>query len=164
MGPLNDSYDFQRDAPSNAQSAFSRHPQRMLFAANTEFFRLVSIQDKNTKGNETFGSPWWFTRSTLHRIIQKSDPKFLGISDIARIRLGVPSSINPHMDWLCVIYLTHSVFGWIGMASRQLASDKANIYYGAGEEQVFLPNLASSSAMSSNFAKMRYFGMCPEYF
>lgn len=164
MGTLNYGYVFQRDAPPNAQIAFSRYPQRTLFAANTEFFRLVSIKDKNIKGNETFGSPWWLTRSALHRIIKRSDQKLLGISDVARIRLGVPKSINPNMDWLCVIYLTQRAFGWIGIASRQLASEKANIYYAAGEEQVFLPNLASSSAMSSDFAKMRFFGMCPEYF
>lgn len=132
-----------------------------------EFRRFITAENRRTgeRGNLIFGSPWWFTKETFQRLIARSDPRGLGIGDVARIDLAVPKEFNAKMEWICVIYLTQSVYGWSGKAARQLATDRANIYFGGGAEQVFLPNLASDpSATASRYARMRFFGMCPEYF
>ncbi len=69
------------------------------------------------------------------------------------------------MEWICVIYLTQPVFGWSGKAARQLATEGANTYLGGGAEQVFLPNLAADPLVTaSKYARMRFFGMCPDQF
>ena len=166
MGAVNESFLFERDSSPGARGAFSSPPKRTLFPEGTEFCRIVTAANKRTgdKGNEVFGSPWWIPRETFRKIVSRLDPKGLGISDVARIDLAVPKTFNPKMDWFCRIYLTRPAYGWVGKAARQLATDGANIYWGGGAEQVFLPNLAPKDAASSDWARLRYFGMLPDFF
>ena len=164
MAFLNETYVFERDAPPDAQEAFSSRPKKELFFPETEFRRFITAKNKRAgdKGNLIFGSPWWFTKETFQRIVARSDPRGLGIGSVARIQLAVSPEFN-RMEWICVIYLTQPVFGWSGKAARQLATDKSNIYFAGGAEQVFLPNLAGDpEATSSKYARMRFFGMCPD--
>ncbi len=130
--------------------------------------RQINAQIESTtgdKGNQIFGSPWSFTKETFQRIVAHSDPRGLGIGDVARIQLAVPKEFNARMEWICVIYLTQPVFGWSGKAARQLATEGANTYLGGGAEQVFLPNLAADPLVTaSKYARMRFFGMCPDQF
>lgn len=161
----NEGFIFERDAPPDARAAFSCFPKKALFKTGEEFRRFITAENRRTgdKGNQIFGSPWWFTKDTFQRIVAHSDPRGLGIGDVARIQLAVPKEFNARMEWICVIYLTQPVFGWIGKAARQLATPGANIYLGGGAEQVFLPNLsADPQATSSKYARLRFFGMCPE--
>ena len=167
MAILNENYDFMRDAPPDALAAFRFPPRKTLFPSSAEFMRMITAENQKTgdRGNETFGSPWWFTKAIFQEIVKLSDPKNLGISEVARIGLAVPREFNPKMDWVCIIYLTQSAYGWVGKAGRQLASPSASIYLGGGKEQVFLPNLVQDrSAIASDYARMRFFGMCPDYF
>jgi hypothetical protein len=167
MGAVNDSFSFERDTSPGARSAFSSPPKRTLFPEGVEFCRIVTTANKRTgeKGNEIFGSPWWFSRETFRKIVSRADPKGLGISEVARIDLAVAKEFNPKMDWFCVIYLTRPAYGWTGKAARQLAREGANIYWGGGADQVFLPNLASPGAEnSSDWARLRFFGMLPDFF
>jgi hypothetical protein len=161
----NEGYVFERDAPPDARAAFSSHPKKTLFPPGVEFRRFITAENRRTgdRGNQIFGSPWWFTKETFQRIVAHSDPRGLGIGDVARIQLAVPKEFNARMEWICVIYLTQPVFGWTGKAARQLATPGANIYFGGGGEQVYLPNLAADPlATASRYARMRFFGMCPD--
>jgi len=163
----NERYIFERDAPPDARAAFSSPPKKTLFNTGLEFRRFITAENRRTgdKGNQIFGSPWWFAKETFQRIVAHSDPHGLGIGDVARIQLAVSKEFNARMEWICVIYLTQPVFGWAGKAARQLATEGANIYLGGGAEQVFLPNLAADPlATASNYARMRFFGMCPDHF
>jgi len=165
MAILNEGYVFERDALPDVRAAFSSHPRKTLFPVSVEFRRFITAENRRTgdKGNQIFGSPWWFTKETFQRIVAHSDPSGLGVGDVARIQLAVPKKFNPRMEWICVIYLTQPVYGWTGKAARQLATEGANIYLGGGAEQVFLPNLAADPlATASKYARMRFFGMCPE--
>lgn len=167
MPILNETYVFERDAPSNDRMAFSSRPRKTLFNPGVEFLRFITAENKRTgdKGNQIFGSPWWFSKQTFRRLVSHSDPRGLGIGDVARIDLAVPKEFNARMEWICVIYLTQPVYAWSGKAARQLAAPQANIYLGGGGEQIFLPNLgADPQATTSQYARMRFFGMCPEYF
>jgi hypothetical protein len=166
MAILNEGYVFERDAPPNARLAFDGFPTRKLFTANMEFCRFVTAENRRTgdKGNQIFGSPWWFTKEALGEIVKRSDPRGLGIGDVARIRLAVSKEFNPKMEWICVIYLTQPVYGWSGKAARQLATEAANVFLAGGETKVFLPHLAGPSDMASKYAQMRFFGMCPDHF
>ncbi len=124
MAILNEAYVFQRDAPPEARAAFTSPPKKTLFNAGVEFLRFITAESQRTgdKGNQIFGSPWWFSKETFRRLIAHADPKGLGIGAIARIDLAVPKEFNAHMEWICVIYLTQSVYGWSGKAARQLAA------------------------------------------
>lgn len=167
MAILNENYDFQRSASPEDRTAFRSQPRKTLFSPNTEFCRFVTAENPRTgeKGNQVFGSPWWFSKEIFRKLVNLADPKNLGIGDVARIGLAVPKQFNPKMEWIAIIYLTQSVYGWSGVAARQLASPAANIYLAGGLEQVFLPNLATApSGMASDYARMRYFGMCPDHF
>ncbi len=167
MTVINENYSFEREASPVVREAFVFPPQKKLFPANTEFCRIITTENKKTgdTGNHTFGSPWWFTKDTFRKIVARSDTKGLGISSVARIDLAISHEFNPQMDWICVMYLTHAAYGWVGKAARQLAVPGANIYWGGGAEQVFLPNLATrGNPTSSEWARMRYFGMVPDYF
>ncbi len=158
---------FNRDSHPDARMAFSSPPRKTLFNVGVEFLRFITAASQRTgdKGNQILGSPWWLSKETFRRLVAHADPRELGIGDVARIDLAVPKEFNAKMEWICVIYLTQSVFGWSGKAARQLAAQQANIYLGGGAEQVFLPNLAADPlATASKYARMRFFGMCPDYF
>jgi hypothetical protein len=167
MNAINESFSFERDSSPADRAAFSAPPRRTLFPEGTEFWRIVTAANQRTgdKGNEIFGSPWWIPRETFRKIVARANPRALGISDVARIDLAIAKEFNPRMDWFCAIYLTEAAYGWPGKAARQLATDGANIYWGGGAEQVFLPNLASPGAeTSSDWARLRFFGMLPDYY
>lgn len=167
MPILNENYVFERQAPADARMAFSSHPKKTLFNPGVEFLRFITAENHRTgdKGNQIFGSPWWFSKQTFRRLVAHADPRGLGIGDIARIDLAVPRQFNAKMEWICVIYLTQPAYGWSGKAARQPAADHSNIYFGGGGEQIFLPNLAANPlATASQYARMRFFGMCPDYF
>ena len=167
MGAINEAFSFERDSSPGTRAAFSSPPAKKLFADGAEFCRIVTTANTKTgdQGNEIFGSPWWFTRETFRKIVARADPKGLGISAVARIDLAVAKEFNPRMDWFCVIYLSQPAYGWSGKAARQLATEGANIYLGGGAEQIFLPNLASAGApTSSDWARLRFFGMIPIFF
>jgi|SRR5215472_443543 len=167
MSIVNERYSFERDAPPGCRAAFTSPPKRTLFLPGTEFCRIVTAENPRTgdTGNEIFGSPWWFSRATLRQIVARAGPKGLGVSDVARIQLAIAKEFNPKMDWICVMYLAQSAYGWSGKAARQLARDGANIYLGGGAEQVFLPNLAAaSSGIARDWARLRFFGVLPDFF
>jgi hypothetical protein len=164
---VNETFSFERDSSPSAREAFSAQPKKTLFADGTEFCRIITAENKKTgdRGNEIFGSPWWIPRETFRKIVSRADPKGLGIADVARIQLAIAREFNPRMDWFCSIYLTRPAYGWQGKAARQLAHDRANIYWGGGADQVFLPNLPSREAEnSSDWARLRFFGMLPDFF
>lgn len=127
MVTLNEAYVFARDAPPDARMAFSSGPKKTLFNPGVEFLRFITAENKRTgdKGNQIFGSPWWFSKQTFRRLVAHADPKGLGIGDVARIQLAVPKEFNARMEWICLIYLTHPVYGWCGKAARQLAAAPA---------------------------------------
>jgi hypothetical protein len=163
---FNSEYDFDRDAPPDAKMAFSSRPSRTLFAPNHDFFRFVTPENSKTgvSGNNTFASPWWFTKQALKRILQRSDPRYLGPGAVARIRLAVTPAMNPEMSWICSICLTSAAYAWVGKASRQPVKPGSHIYFGGGEEQVFLPNLVpNEQALSSDYARMRSFVICTDF-
>lgn len=167
MAIHNEGFVFEREAPRDARAAFRSTPRKTLFPPNTEFVRFVTAKNPRIgeRGNEIFRSPWWISKDTFRRLVNHADPKKLGIGDVARIQLAVPKQFNAKMEWISIIYLTRAAYGWRGQAGRQLANPAANIYLGGGEEQIYLPNLATDpNGMASDYARMRFFGMCPDYF
>ena len=167
MAILNEAYVFSRDAPHDVRMAFSSAPKKTVFNPGVEFLRFITAENRRTgdRGNQIFGSPWWFSKQTFRQLVAHADPRGLGIGDVARIDLAVPKQFNAKMEWICVIYLTQTVYAWTGKAARQPAAQHSNIYLGGGGEQIFLPNLASDPlATTSQYARMRFFGMCPDYF
>ncbi|SRR6266436_690244 len=160
----NEAYVFERDAPPNTRAAFSSPPRKTLLNPGVEFRRFITAENRRTgdKGNDIFIRPWSFSKEIFQRILAHSDPRGLGIGDVARIQLAVSKEFDARMEWICVIYLTQPIFGWWGKATRQLATRGANIYLGGGAEQVFLPNLAADPpATASRYARMRFFGCAP---
>jgi hypothetical protein len=128
--------------------------------------RFISCANQRTgdKGNQIFGSPWWFSKETFKWIMAHADPRGLGIGDVARIHLAVPKEFNLKMEWICVIFLVESVYGWSGKAARQLVTQKSNLYFGGGGNQIFLPNLSTDpSKITSRYARMRFFGACSDF-
>lgn len=75
-------------------------PPRKRFSTPASNSRFITAENKRTgdKGNQVFGSPWWFSKQTFRRLVAHADPKGLGIGDVARIQLAVPKEFNARME------------------------------------------------------------------
>jgi len=167
MRILNEAYVFHRDAPHDARAAFgSPHKKNYSTRAwNSFVLSLRRVRGPGTREIRSSAARGGFRRRPFGGSLLTRTREGLGIGAIAHIDLAVPKEFNARMEWISVIYLTQPVYAWSGKGARQLDAAQANTYLGGGGEQIFLPNLAANPlATTGQYARMRFFGMCPEYF
>src|SRR5262245_39588661 len=115
---LNADLDFDAFPPTT-KAAFTGVPRKHQFSAGEMLFRFASLPEDGFAGNQIFGSPWWVPRHTFSALVRLSHRTKQPLPAAARARLAVNKGWSPTMEYVAVIELTDSVFGWVGTTSPQ---------------------------------------------
>ncbi len=142
-----DIYNASSSLPSKDLLGFSRQPTRIVFYPGERLYRFGTIVSASFDGNQIFGSPWWMTAATFHRISQTAQRTNSSIPDVARSRLAIATPWNPSMDWLMIIELKRRVYAWVGPVRPQPLDGRDRSLLLLGNfDQAYVPGLAAPGA------------------
>lgn len=147
MGIHNADFDFSTDVAHDDKLAFLGYPQRTLVNPPEKLYRFVTSAE-----NEIFGTPWWFPEATYKAITMKAHKTGQALIQVGRAWLAIPQRFNRTMESLVVIEFRQPVYGWRGRARRQRAAPGERTWLNGGLEQMYVPDLADVTGMSSPFA------------
>lgn len=156
---LNASFDFTR-AEADHVAAFRGTPRRVLFKPGDRLYRFTSLPTAGFSGNELFNSPWWLPRETFDALTRIAHRTSAPLGDTVRARMAVTRQWNPTLEWLAVIELTQSVYGWVGLTRQQpeIHGHRSVILMG-NLEQAYVPGLGEgTSGQGSRYAFLSYYG------
>ena len=164
MEILNASFDILQAGPA-VLAAFRGSPRRTLFQTGDRLYRLTSLPGGGFAGNGLFTSPWWYTDATFKGLVKTANRTNSPLIDTARSRLAVTKQWNPTMEWLVIVQLTQSAYGWVGSIGHQPAQQgDRTVLLPGNAEQVYMPGLATSGDdRSSSAATIFYYGSMAGY-
>ena len=156
---LNASFDFTRAHPDHV-AAFRGTPQRVLFRPGDKLYRFTSLPAAGFPGNELFNSPWWLPRETFEALTRMAYRSGAPLVDTARARLAVTRQWNPTLEWLAIIELTQSVYGWVGLTRQQPETHgHRSVLLMGNLEQAYVPGLGDGAGgQGSRYALLSYYG------
>jgi hypothetical protein len=157
---LNANFDFGRDAPMDARRAFLGVPRKIKLSPGLSLCRFITPENAKLgyAGNYVFRSPWWFPISTLDEVLRVARLNKVPAVEAARARLAISDPYSPTMEGFCTMVITAPVWAWTGRASGQPKGEPDNVWYIGGEEQIYVPNLADNTGLSSKYAYLHHFG------
>lgn len=159
---LNETYDFNRDAPLNVKNAFKTPPQKVLLKPPERLYRILTpagVADvKNKLGGDNFGPDpnevglWWMRGKTFGNIVKTSKQHGQGLSEVVRSKMAISIEFSPTMNALCIIELKRDMYAFEGLASPQplLQKDPNFILLGNGE-QVWIPRMSWKDVFVARF-------------
>jgi hypothetical protein len=156
---LNATFDFSRAKPDHV-AAFRGTPRRVLFQPGDKLYRFTSIPAGSFPGNELFNSPWWLPADTFHTLTRIAGRTASPLVDTARSRLAVTRDWNPTLEWLAIIELTRSAYGWVGTIRPQPETHgHRSVLLMGNLDQAYVPGLGDGAAgQSSPYAFLSYYG------
>lgn len=148
---------------SEAMLCFTKAPVRVVLRPGENLFRFATIVSPTFKGNEVFASPWWITQDTYRQITKAAHRLGKPVVDVARSRLAIATAWNPKMDWLTILELKKPVYAWVGPVKPQpFSASQRTVTLLGNYDQAYVPDLAPPQAMTSEAARLMYFGTPPD--